>query len=319
MSNLKWFIADDNNNDTRIDYHVVIAKTGDDFTERANQVLTSLLGANNVHTCKGFALVQCMNDAFSDVVPLLPKDNLLIHANVDMFLVKQWDPFDYMARLGNPSIAAVIENHVRGSAPYLHPGLLIVNLAKVSNDLEKIRFNANSKLLHGDLGAATPHYLVSHPNVTVKPMVWSRHFGFHNLAKRGLISEKVFNLIVHFMNDFHVKPALAPDLYTRGFSWIHFRDLSCWSGCASNKQEFFHVVLPDFLRALQRVEVSNKRPITPLREADFSCWGCATTTTGHPPPLTSSGHFNATLEAANITSSLEDRPLLFVQQNERIA
>jgi FkbM family methyltransferase len=278
------------------EYHAVISK---ELNTLGSLKFPKTLAGTTKHECPVSKLTDCMNHAFRHIIPTLTT-NMVIHLNIDMFLIKKWNPFRYLALLGYPDIIAVIEDHAN-IPPYLHPGLVVLNMSpSLIKKLETISFDYYPA---GDVGSMTSIFMQKHPDIRVKPMVWSRHFEMDKLVGRGVVSSETNAFIKLFLQETGetMSPVTGrgPDVYTRDFAWLHFRDISCWSGCSPQKKQFIQHDMVEFISKLHPSEPSG---VQPLKEADFDCWGCATTTTGRMPRLDVNGMFNPSSNRAKDTS-----------------
>ena len=270
LKNFQQFVKDPS-----FSYHAVLANVPAlrEVTINDSRLATHVF----VHRCPVVSLWECMDFTFQRVIPSLGNTTqLVVQLNVDMFLLRSWSAFAYMKSLEWPSISAVIEDHAN-SPPYLHPGLFIVDLAQIPNIPELSFGQVNRNGQHGDVGVKTADFLVENPHITVKPMVWSRHLDFTHLFQKGLLSSEAYHFITGYIKSANLTvTALAPDLYTHDFSWLHLRDLSCWSSNCEEKKLFLKNHLESFLERPGAVE-------NYVAPEGISCWLCATTTTGHPP------------------------------------
>jgi hypothetical protein len=281
----------------RFDYHPVLGPDPE-LKELGEKFVQSSKFSVECHSCLYKTLVECMEFTFQTIIPSLQLRDLVIHLNVDMFLLKPWDPYQYFHSLGDPDIVAVIEDHTT-MPPYLHPGLLLMN-ASSAKKWSSMSFAMSDGERKGDVGAMTSHFLLQHPEMKVIPMVWSRHLILQDLAAQGHIDA----VALDFVNSF-IEVALttdspvdgrAPDFYSHDFSWFHVRDISCWSGADCKKRQLFlKDTLPKLLSKLQgRSHFTGAKPL--------NCTCCASTVTGHEPRCNSVGRFVAsTLPAKNRT------------------
>jgi len=232
------------------------------------------------HLCPFKPLAECMTFTFKHIVPKLRFAKVLVHLNVDMFLLKPWNAIAYMKRLNFPDIVSVIEDH--SSVPgYFHPGFFVANVQQLCRlkPMDWQFFNGS------DVGGKTYNWLRVHTHVRVKPMIWSRHFLLDTLVARGVMTPKTRKFLQRYKTV--VSNGMEADVYTRDFAWLHMRDSTCWSACSDAHKQFIANDLPEFLAHMpyQNVQASA------LNDSDFACFGCGTTTTGRSPRISSTGWF----------------------------
>ena len=278
LKNLKRFLVAD------FRYNIVTPEPLDfkEFAER-EQVA--------VHKCPMASLAGCMDHVFRSLLvrEVLDGAQLLLHLNIDMFLLRRWNIQQYFTMMDQPGIIAVIEDHTPAQ-PYLHPGLFMVNISKVPS-IRQMSFQHENYLSEsGDTGTATFDFMIDNPSIVVRPMIWSRHFDLDHLRANALLTEQVFRFVSDYMRIDNMSSSpvtgMAPDFYTHDFSWFHLRDSTCWSGSCLQRVDFIANSLPRFLDRLNPSVESTMWP-------QYSCLECATTVSGKAPHLDSSGAFVA--------------------------
>ena len=285
LKNIKRFL------ECSFEYHAVLARSlVTEMQDPSTSSETVDIRRNNAikfHTCPFEPLDLCLDYTVETVIPVSSSfHNIVILLNVDMFLLKTWDPVSYLNSVGNPDINVVVEDHTL-LPPYFHPGLVILNVSNIPN-ISSLSF---VKKEGGDVGSSTSSFLLSNPKTTVRPMVWSRHLSLADLVARELLDQDIFKFIrdlieVSKTSDDPIH-GRGPDLYTNTFSWFHLRDISCWSEVDCKlKQSFISFKLPILL---SRLYSKDKNAIDTT--LDLVCNCCAeSTTTGHRPMCDTRGN-----------------------------